>query len=69
MFYDERFMNARELLFACLTLVTGSIVVVPASAVLGVKGNAAPLLSSISMLGGIVTAFLTVKAERDTEEN
>jgi len=67
MFHDERFMNARELLFACLALVTGSIVVVPASAFLGVKGNAASILSSLAMLGGIVAAFMTVKVERDME--
>ncbi len=68
MFHDERFMNARELLIACLALVMGSIVVVPALGFVGMKGNIASTLSSLSMLGGIVTAFLTVKAERDTEE-
>ncbi len=67
MIHDERFMNARELLFACLALVTGSIVVVPALAFLGVKGNLASTLSSLAMLGGIMAAFLTVKVERDTE--
>lgn len=67
MFHDELYMNARELLFVCLALVIGSIVVVPASAFLGVKGNMASALSSLAMLGGIVTAFLTVKEERDTE--
>ena len=61
-------MDARELLFACLALVTGSIVVVPASAYLGVKGNTAYTLSSLAMLGGIAAAFLTVKAEKDMEE-
>lgn len=56
-------MNARGLLFACLALVMGSIVVVPASAFLGIKGNASSTLSSLAMLGGIVAAFLTVKEE------
>lgn len=60
-------MNARGLLFACLALVMGSIVLVPASTLLGVKGNTASLLSSVSMLGGIVTAFWTVKVELDAE--
>jgi hypothetical protein len=60
-------MNAKGLLFACLALVMGSIVLVPASALFGVKGNTASMLSSLSMLGGIVTAFWTVKVERDTE--
>jgi len=60
-------MDARKLLFTCLALVMSSIVIIPASAYFGVKGNAAPVLSSIAMLGGIVTAFLTVKAERDAE--
>jgi hypothetical protein len=68
MFHDERFMNARKLLFACLVLVIGSIVVVPVSAFLGVKGNGASTLSSLAMLGGIVAAFLTVKVERDSGE-
>lgn len=60
-------MNARELLFACLAMVMGSIVVAPVLACIGLKGNVASMLSSLSMLGGIVTAFLTVKAERETK--
>ncbi len=60
-------MNARGLLFACLALIVGSIVVVPASASLGVAGNAVSILSSAAMLGGIVMAFWTVKVENDME--
>ncbi len=60
-------MNARELLFACLALVTGSIVVEPASAFLGVHCGATSTLSSLSLLGGIVAAFFTVKVEKDSE--
>lgn len=60
-------MNARELLFACLALVMGSIVVVPASAFLGVQSDTASTLSSLALLGGIVAAFLTVKVEKDSE--
>ncbi len=59
-------MNARGLLFACLALILGSIVVIPALAFLGVKGSAASALSSMAMLGGIVTAFLTVNEEGGT---
>jgi hypothetical protein len=66
MFYDEHFMNATELLLTCLALVTGSIVVEPASAFLGVHSGATSTLSSLSLLGGIVAAFLTVKVEKDT---
>jgi hypothetical protein len=60
-------MNARRLLIACLALIVGSIVVIPASALVGVNGNAVSVLSSAAMLGGILTAFWTVKVERDTE--
>ncbi len=65
MIHDERFMNARELLFACLALVMGSIVVEPASAFLGVQCGTTSTLSSLALLGGIVAAFLTVKVEKD----
>jgi len=54
-------------LFACLALITGSIVVIPASAVIGVRGDAASMLSSIALLGGIVAAFLTVNEEADAK--
>jgi hypothetical protein len=60
-------MNARKLLFTCLALVMSSIVVEPASALLGVRCGATSTLSSLALLGGIVAAFLTVKVEKDTE--
>jgi hypothetical protein len=66
MFYVELFMNATELLFACLALVMGSIVVEPASAFLGVHCGVTSTLSALSLLGGIVAAFLTVKVEKDS---
>jgi hypothetical protein len=60
-------MDARELLFACLALITGSIMVQPASAFLGIHCGATSTLSSLSLLGGIVAAFLTIKVEKDLE--
>jgi hypothetical protein len=60
-------MDARELLFACLALITGSIMVQPASALLGIHCGATYTLSSLSLLGGIVAAFLTIKVEKDPE--
>lgn len=61
-------MNARELLFACLALVVGSIVLAPVSAQLGIRGDTASALSSLSLLGGIAAAFLTVKKEIDARD-
>jgi hypothetical protein len=61
-------MNASGLLFACLALITGSIVLVPLSIHLGVRGDAASALSSLSLLGGIGAAFLTVKKEMEARE-
>jgi hypothetical protein len=61
-------MNARGLLFACLALIIGSIVLIPASVHLGLGSDTASTLSSLSLLGGIGTAFMTVKAEIDEEK-
>ncbi len=61
-------MNARGFLFACLALITGSIVCVPLSAHCGLPGGTAATLSSLSLLGGIGAAFLTVKQESDGQE-
>lgn len=62
-------MNARGLLFTCLALITGSIVLLPMSAHLGVSGSTASTLSSLSLLGGIGAAFLTVKKEMESEHD
>jgi len=61
-------MNARGFLFTCLALIVGSILLVPMSARLGISGNAASVLSSLSLLGGICAAFLTVTKEKDMEK-
>ncbi len=62
---NARLMNAKELLFACLGLIIGSILLVPVSARMGVGSDAATTLSSLSLVGGIATAFMTVKKEKD----
>jgi len=62
-------MNARGFLFTCLALIVGSILLVPMSARLGISGNAASVLSSLSLLGGICAAFLTVTKEKDMEKS
>jgi hypothetical protein len=58
-------MNARGLLFTCLALVVGSIVLVPGSVQFGLGGDLASTMSSLSLLGGIAAAFLTVRAEAE----
>jgi hypothetical protein len=58
-------MNARGLLFTCLALIVGSIVLVPESVQFGMGSDLASTLSSLSLLGGIAAAFLTVKAEAE----
>jgi Na+/glutamate symporter len=60
-------MNARGLLFTCLALIIGSILLVPMSSPLGIPGSMASILSSLSLLGGIGAAFLTVNEEKDSE--
>lgn len=60
-------MNARGLLFTCLALIIGSILLVPMSSRLGIPGSMASMLSSLSLLGGIGAAFLTVKEEKEAE--
>lgn len=62
-------MNARGLLFACLALIMGSIVLIPMSIHMGISGNTASTLSSISLIGGIGAAFLTVKKEMEDEHD
>ncbi|WP_128859979.1 hypothetical protein [Methanocella paludicola] len=61
-------MNARGLLFTCLALITGSILLVPMSTQIGISGNMASMLSSLSLLGGICAAFLTVREEKEAEK-
>lgn len=61
-------MNARGLLFTCLALITGSIVLIPMSIHLGIPGNMASTLSSLSLMCGIGAAFLTVKKETEAED-
>jgi hypothetical protein len=58
-------MNARGLLFTCLALIVGSIVLVPESVQFGLGSSLASVLSSLTLLGGIAAAFLTVKAEEE----
>jgi len=61
-------MNARGFLFACLALITGSIVLMPLTVHLGLRVDVASALSSLSLMGGIGTAFLTVKKETEAED-
>ena len=61
-------MNARGFLFTCLALIVGSIVIMPMTLYLGVQKDMASTLSSLSLLGGIGMAFLTVKKEMDDED-
>ncbi len=62
-------MNARGLLFTCLALITGSILLVPAAARMGLSGNMASMMSSLSLLGGICAAFLTVSEDKEIERD
>lgn len=56
-------MNARELLIICLALVAGSIMLAPVSADLGLRGDVPSMLSSLSLLGGIAAAYMTISEE------
>jgi hypothetical protein len=47
----------------------GSIVLIPMSIHMGISGNTASTLSSISLIGGIGAAFLTVKKEMEDEHD
>jgi Na+/melibiose symporter-like transporter len=52
-------LNARELLLVCVSLVIASIMITPVCQWLGIKSSIASTLSSLTILGCIVTAFVT----------
>gem|GEM_PF-6626142 len=57
-------MNARGLLIGCIALIMGSIVLVPASAHFGVHNDTASVMSSLTLLGSMAAAYMTVGEER-----
>lgn len=66
-------MKARHLLTMCVILITLSIFVIPGTVNLGIDKSFASELSTILLLGGIVTAALTVNQDaregRETEKS
>lgn len=58
-------MNARGLLLICLTLIVGSILLVPVSVDMGVRSDMASMLSNMALTGGIAAAIMTVGADMD----
>jgi len=61
-------MNARGSLIICLMLIVSSILVQPASIRLGVGSDLATATSYLALLCGIGAAFMTVKAEMESNK-
>ncbi|WP_174591359.1 hypothetical protein [Methanocella conradii] len=61
-------MNARGSLIICLMLIVSSILVLPASIRLGVGSDLATATSYLALLCGIWAAFMTVKAEMESNK-
>jgi len=59
-------MKARHLLTACVILITVSIFVIPGTVYVGIDKGLATGLSAILLLGGILSAVLTV--DQDARE-
>ena len=60
-------MNAKNLLFMCLGLVAASIIVAPASLRIGVQWATATDISYLFLIGGIVMAMMTIRAEKEDD--
>lgn len=56
-------MNTRYLLMTCLSLIVGSIFLAPETIRIGVSQPVASGLSQLLLLGGMITAAMTVHAE------
>ena len=60
-------MSAKKLLFMCLALIAASILVAPASVRFGIRWATATDVSYLFLMGGILTAIMTIDAENKRE--
>lgn len=60
-------MNVKKLLFICLALIAASILVAPASVRFGVQWTTATDVSYLFLIGGILMAMMTIRAEKSDD--